>query len=152
MTHCQVNLMPLPLSCSQSDKGGSSESWDAYPHLIAGVDQVDSYEALCRFIHVVAEQGGITHFIIHARKCILKGLSPAQNRTVPPLRYPPLACFQFPRGSRLLSVSTLPESETGKCARYCRSALQILLSRCSVVSNGVGVLSSVAILPNDSSE
>ena len=47
---------------------------------------MDSYAALCNFIRVVAEQGGIRHFIIHARKCILKGLSPAQNRTVPPLR------------------------------------------------------------------
>ena len=29
----------------------------------------------------------MTHFIVHSRKCLLKGLSPAQNRTVPPLRY-----------------------------------------------------------------
>lgn len=27
------------------------------------------------------------HLIVHARKCILKGLSPKQNRTVPPLKY-----------------------------------------------------------------
>lgn len=27
------------------------------------------------------------HFIIHARKCLLRGLSPAQNRSVPPLRH-----------------------------------------------------------------
>ena len=47
---------------------------------------MDSYAALCNFVRVVAEEGGIRHFIIHARKCILKGLSPAQNRTVPPLR------------------------------------------------------------------
>ena len=47
---------------------------------------MDSYAALCNFIRIVAEQGSVRHFIIHARKCILKGLSPAQNRTVPPLR------------------------------------------------------------------
>ena len=52
----------------------------------AGVDDVDSYADLCRFILVVSEKGGVLHFIMHARKCILKGLSPAQNRSIPPLR------------------------------------------------------------------
>ena len=52
-----------------------------------GVDDVDSYSALCEFISVVAQNSPTKHFIIHARKCLLKGLSPAQNRTVPPLRY-----------------------------------------------------------------
>lgn len=51
-----------------------------------GVDDVDSYEALTAFIGTVAA-AGVTHFIIHARKCLLDGLSPAQNRTVPPLRH-----------------------------------------------------------------
>lgn len=30
---------------------------------------------------------GVTHFIVHARKAILGGLSPAQNRSIPPLRH-----------------------------------------------------------------
>jgi tRNA dihydrouridine synthase A len=46
----------------------------------------ESWKELCHFIHTVA-QTGVKHFIIHARKCILGGLSPAQNRQVPPLRY-----------------------------------------------------------------
>jgi tRNA dihydrouridine synthase A len=46
----------------------------------------ESWEELRNFIHTVA-QTGVKHFIIHARKCILGGLSPAQNRQVPPLRY-----------------------------------------------------------------
>jgi tRNA-dihydrouridine synthase A len=29
----------------------------------------------------------VKHFIIHARKAVLKGLNPAQNRTIPPLQY-----------------------------------------------------------------
>eukprot|EP00884_Botryococcus_braunii_P005869 jgi/Botrbrau1/15283/Bobra.97_1s0009.2 len=53
----------------------------------AGVDDVDSYEELCNFISTVHQGSGVTHFIIHARKCLLKGLSPAENRTVPPLRH-----------------------------------------------------------------
>lgn len=52
-----------------------------------GVDEDDSYEQLCHFVRVVSERGGVWHFIVHARKAILGGLSPAQNRSVPPLRY-----------------------------------------------------------------
>jgi tRNA-dihydrouridine synthase A len=51
-----------------------------------GVDDCDSYEELCRFIQIVSAAGCQT-FIIHARKAWLKGLSPKQNREVPPLRY-----------------------------------------------------------------
>ena len=51
-----------------------------------GVDDVDSYQELCRFVRTVAERSGVRHFIIHARKCMLNGLSPHQNRTIPPLR------------------------------------------------------------------
>ncbi len=51
-----------------------------------GVDQQDSYEELCQFVSRV-QQAGCRTFIIHARKAWLKGLSPHQNRTIPPLRY-----------------------------------------------------------------
>lgn len=51
-----------------------------------GVDDHDSYENLYHFIQTVAAAGCET-FIIHARKAWLKGLSPKQNREVPPLRY-----------------------------------------------------------------
>lgn len=52
----------------------------------AGVDDVDSYEELCSFIQTVSEGSGVTHFIMHARKCLLNGLTPLQNRTIPPLK------------------------------------------------------------------
>lgn len=51
-----------------------------------GVDDQDSYEDLQKFIALMAEAGCKT-IIIHARKAWLKGLSPKQNREVPPLRY-----------------------------------------------------------------
>jgi len=51
-----------------------------------GIDDRDSYEELTGFIGTVAEAGCDT-FIVHARKAWLKGLSPKQNREVPPLRY-----------------------------------------------------------------
>ncbi len=52
-----------------------------------GVDQHDSYDFLARFVDTLAT-AGVQHFIIHARTALLKGLSPAQNREIPPLRYP----------------------------------------------------------------
>ncbi|MCJ8344287.1 tRNA dihydrouridine(20/20a) synthase DusA [bacterium] len=51
-----------------------------------GVDDLDSYEDLSRFIQVVSS-AGVNKFIIHARKAWLKGLSPKENRTIPPIRY-----------------------------------------------------------------
>jgi tRNA-dihydrouridine synthase A len=51
-----------------------------------GVDERDSYPELVDFIGTVAE-GGCRSFIIHARKAWLKGLSPKENREIPPLRY-----------------------------------------------------------------
>lgn len=52
-----------------------------------GVDELDSYQALRRFVEIVASAGCET-FIVHARKAWLQGLSPKENREVPPLRYP----------------------------------------------------------------
>ena len=51
-----------------------------------GVDDRDDYASLHHFISVVREAGCQT-FIIHARKAWLKGLSPKQNREIPPLKY-----------------------------------------------------------------
>jgi tRNA-dihydrouridine synthase A len=51
-----------------------------------GIDELDSYQFLCDFIVQVAEKGCDT-FIVHARKAWLSGLSPKQNRDVPPLDY-----------------------------------------------------------------
>ena len=51
-----------------------------------GVDNFDSYEFLHNFIAKVSSSGVHT-VIIHARKAILSGLSPRQNRSVPPLNY-----------------------------------------------------------------
>lgn len=51
-----------------------------------GIDDKDSYQELVTFISTIAEKGCDT-FIVHARKAWLKGLSPKQNREIPPLRY-----------------------------------------------------------------
>jgi tRNA-dihydrouridine synthase A len=49
-----------------------------------GIDDLDSYEHLHKFVATVARQGCVV-FIVHARKAWLSGLSPHENRTVPPL-------------------------------------------------------------------
>ncbi len=51
-----------------------------------GIDRHDSYEFLHRFVETVAS-AGCESFTIHARKAWLKGLSPKENREIPPLRY-----------------------------------------------------------------
>ncbi|MFQ5643841.1 MAG: tRNA dihydrouridine(20/20a) synthase DusA [Thiogranum sp.] len=51
-----------------------------------GVDEQDSYEALSRFVSMLVE-AGLEVLVVHARKAWLSGLSPKQNREVPPLRY-----------------------------------------------------------------
>lgn len=51
-----------------------------------GIDDRDSYEDLRGFVDRVAD-GGCRTFIVHARKAVLAGLSPKQNRDIPPLRY-----------------------------------------------------------------
>ena len=51
-----------------------------------GIDDQDSYEHLLNFIDTV-HAGGCSTFIIHARKAWLSGLSPKQNREIPPLHY-----------------------------------------------------------------
>ncbi|XP_072976191.1 uncharacterized protein [Typha angustifolia] len=52
-----------------------------------GVDDHDSYEELCGFVDTVISKSPSRHFIIHARKALLNGLSPAANRKIPPLKY-----------------------------------------------------------------
>ncbi|KAK1552231.1 hypothetical protein Q3G72_012860 [Acer saccharum] len=52
-----------------------------------GVDNRDSYNELCDFIYKVSSLSPTKHFIIHSRKALLNGISPAENRSIPPLKY-----------------------------------------------------------------
>lgn len=51
-----------------------------------GIDQQNDYSLLKHFVETVAA-AGCTTFIVHARNAVLKGLSPKENREIPPLRY-----------------------------------------------------------------
>jgi tRNA-dihydrouridine synthase A len=52
-----------------------------------GIDDLDQYENMRNFVDVVSE-AGCKRFSVHARKAWLSGLSPKENRNIPPLRYP----------------------------------------------------------------
>lgn len=51
-----------------------------------GIDKIEDYEFVRDFIGRIHE-AGCTTFIVHARNAILKGLSPKENREIPPLKY-----------------------------------------------------------------
>lgn len=51
-----------------------------------GVDEQEDYNAFLQFIDAVCESG-CAEFVVHARKAWLSGLSPKENREIPPLRY-----------------------------------------------------------------
>lgn len=67
-----------------------------------GIDEQDSYEFLTHFIDTV-QASGCTDFIIHARKAWLSGLSPKENREIPPLDYGRV--YQLKRDFPLLNIS-----------------------------------------------
>ncbi len=52
-----------------------------------GIDRVESYDFVRDFVGTVHERGGCSVFIVHARNAWLQGLSPKENREIPPLRY-----------------------------------------------------------------
>jgi len=52
-----------------------------------GIDRNESYEFVRDFVGTVAMRGGCEVFIVHARNAWLQGLSPKENREIPPLRY-----------------------------------------------------------------
>ena len=80
-----------------------------------GINGRDSYAELCDFVGQVRE-AGCRSFIVHARIAILEGLSPKENREVPPLRYDVAARLKedFPDLEIILNggIKTLHECET----------------------------------------
>ncbi len=79
-----------------------------------GVDQQDPHEVLPDFLEML-RAAGVKRLIIHARKALLAGLSPKQNRDVPPLDYPLVYAMkqQFPQLHLSLNggVATLEQAQ-----------------------------------------
>lgn len=80
-----------------------------------GIDDLDSDAHLHHFIECVAE-AGCSVFIVHARKAWLQGLSPKQNREIPPLQYARVHALRaaFPHLALVINggISNLDEAET----------------------------------------
>ncbi len=69
-----------------------------------GIDDQDDYADLRRFVDTVAYAGCST-FIVHARKAWLKGLSPKENREIPPLVYPSVYRLKTERPDLTIAIN-----------------------------------------------
>ena len=69
-----------------------------------GIDDMDPEEGLDRFVDAVAG-AGVRHFIVHARKAWLDGLSPKENRTIPPLDHDRVRRLRDARPDLAVSVN-----------------------------------------------
>jgi len=80
-----------------------------------GIDDMDDYEDMKHFVDRVAEAGCPT-FIVHARKAWLKGLSPKENREIPPLNYDNVIRLkqEFPSLNIVINggIKTIEQSQT----------------------------------------
>lgn len=85
---CLMNEATLVADCVKAmidAVGGDPNVPITVKHRI-GIDQIESYDFVRDFVGTVAE-GGCRVFLVHARNAWLKGLSPKENREIPPLRY-----------------------------------------------------------------
>jgi tRNA-dihydrouridine synthase A len=92
-----------------------------------GINGRDSYAQLCDFVGTVRD-AGCTSFTVHARIAILEGLSPKENRDVPPLRYDIAAQLKtdFPGLEIILNggIKTLEQ-----CAEHLQTFDGVMLGR-----------------------
>lgn len=108
-------LMENPVLVAECMRAMAQES--AVPVTVKcriGVDDQEPSEILPRFIETVAG-AGVTHFVIHARKAWLQGLSPKENREIPPLDYPLVVAMKqrFPELTICINggVATLDQAQ-----------------------------------------
>ncbi len=85
---CLMNEATLVADCVKAmidAVGGDPNVPITVKHRI-GIDQIESYDFVRDFVGTIAD-AGCQVFIVHARNAWLKGLSPKENREIPPLRY-----------------------------------------------------------------
>lgn len=80
-----------------------------------GVDDQEPEESLFRLVDLCAK-AGVRHFVVHARKALLQGLSPKENRDVPPLDYPLVWRLKAERADLTIvingGIASLDEAQT----------------------------------------
>lgn len=93
-----------------------------------GVDQFDDYEFVKTFIDQIPE---CDHFIIHARKCLLNGLSTSANRSVPPLNYERVykLCEDYPDKSFTLNGGVTSVESMKRIMELCPNLHGIMIGR-----------------------
>lgn len=69
-----------------------------------GIDDMHSYEEMLYFVDTIAKTG-CDNFIVHARIALLQGLSPKENREVPPLRYEDVYRLKQERPNLLIEIN-----------------------------------------------
>ncbi|WP_163122502.1 tRNA dihydrouridine(20/20a) synthase DusA [Acinetobacter portensis] len=69
-----------------------------------GIDDMQSYEEMLHFVDTIAKTG-CNNFIVHARIALLQGLSPKENRDVPPLRYEDVYRLKQDRPNLLIELN-----------------------------------------------
>jgi tRNA-dihydrouridine synthase A len=122
-----------------------------------GADDLDKYEDLTNFIRC-ASAGGARKFVIHARKCLLNGLSPKQNREIPPLRYETVHRLvrDFPELTFVLNggINTFQQAKTHTDVNnqytFCTSAPESGEPSCEVLPAVHGVMIGRAAYNNPS--
>ena len=92
-----------------------------------GVDDSEGYDFLRQFVETVAEAGCDT-FIVHARKAWLSGLSPKENREIPPLDYPQV--YRLKQDHPQLTIAINGGIKTvAECERHLRHVDGVMLGR-----------------------
>ena len=92
-----------------------------------GIDHMESYAELVDFVATVAE-AGCEVFIVHARKAWLQGLSPRENREIPPLNY--AWVYQLKRDLPQLSIVINGGIQTlGQCREHLQQVDGVMLGR-----------------------
>ncbi len=69
-----------------------------------GIDDMQSYEEMLNFVDTIAKTG-CNNFIVHARIALLQGLSPKENRDIPPLRYEDVYRLKQDRPNLLIEIN-----------------------------------------------
>lgn len=79
-----------------------------------GIDDIDAYDDVLNFVDTVAD-AGCRRFVVHARKAWLDGLSPTENRNIPPLRHTDVYRLKRERPQLIFetngAIETLDEAE-----------------------------------------
>lgn len=83
---CLMAEPALVADCVKAMRDAVGDALDVTVKHRIGIDRVEEYDFLRGFVDTVADAGCRT-FIVHARNAILKGLSPKENREIPPLKY-----------------------------------------------------------------